>query len=213
MFARVNIVYERRTDALQLPRTAILDADGEQSVFVIANGKAEQRTIRTGLDERRLDRGPRGPQGRRAASSSSARPASRRGTPVKVVGRGTTAAERPSRPTRPRPSNRSCRRRRGDRPGDTSMLSKLIDFAIRRRVTIVMFTVAIALFGFVSLLAAQARTCCRTSPTRRSRSAPSCRAPRRSRSRTSSRGRSRKRSASSATCARCARCRAPASPT
>ncbi len=31
------------------------------------------------------------------------------------------------------------------------MLSKLIDFAIRRRVTIVMFTVAIALFGFVSL--------------------------------------------------------------
>jgi hydrophobic/amphiphilic exporter-1 (mainly G- bacteria), HAE1 family len=31
------------------------------------------------------------------------------------------------------------------------MLSKLIDFAIRRRVTIVMFTIAIALFGFVSL--------------------------------------------------------------
>ena len=49
MFARVNIVYERRQDALQLPRTAILDADGEQSVFVVAGGKAEQRTIRTGL--------------------------------------------------------------------------------------------------------------------------------------------------------------------
>ncbi len=49
MFARVNIVYERRQDALQLPRTAILDADGQQSVFVVANGKAEQRTIRTGL--------------------------------------------------------------------------------------------------------------------------------------------------------------------
>ena len=31
------------------------------------------------------------------------------------------------------------------------MLSKLIDFAIRRRVTIVMFTIAIALFGVVSL--------------------------------------------------------------
>ncbi len=49
MFARVNIVYERRQDALQLPRTAILDADGQQSVFVVASGKAEQRTITTGL--------------------------------------------------------------------------------------------------------------------------------------------------------------------
>jgi membrane fusion protein, multidrug efflux system len=49
MFARVNIVYERRQDALQLPRTAILDADGQQSVFVVAGGKAEQRTISTGL--------------------------------------------------------------------------------------------------------------------------------------------------------------------
>lgn len=49
MFARVNIVYERRQDALQLPRTAILDADGQQSVYVVAQGKAEQRVIRTGL--------------------------------------------------------------------------------------------------------------------------------------------------------------------
>jgi membrane fusion protein (multidrug efflux system) len=49
MFARVNIVYERRQQALQLPRTAILDADGEQSVFVVADGKAEQRHVRTGL--------------------------------------------------------------------------------------------------------------------------------------------------------------------
>jgi membrane fusion protein (multidrug efflux system) len=49
MFARVNIVYERRENALQLPRNAILDADGEQSVFVIAGDKAEQRRIKTGL--------------------------------------------------------------------------------------------------------------------------------------------------------------------
>ncbi|HET9695205.1 MAG TPA: efflux RND transporter periplasmic adaptor subunit [Steroidobacteraceae bacterium] len=49
MFARVNIVYERRQQALQLPRTAILDADGQQSVYVVADGKAEQRVIRTGL--------------------------------------------------------------------------------------------------------------------------------------------------------------------
>ncbi len=49
MFARINIVYERREDALQLPRTAILDADGAQTVFIVADGKAEQRRIETGL--------------------------------------------------------------------------------------------------------------------------------------------------------------------
>jgi membrane fusion protein (multidrug efflux system) len=49
MFARVNIVYERRQAALQLPRTAIVDADGEQSVYVVTDGKAQQRMIRTGL--------------------------------------------------------------------------------------------------------------------------------------------------------------------
>jgi membrane fusion protein (multidrug efflux system) len=49
MFGRVNIVYERREDALQLPRAAIVDADGEQSVFVIEDGKAAQRAVRTGL--------------------------------------------------------------------------------------------------------------------------------------------------------------------
>jgi len=49
MFARVNIAYERRENALQLPRTAILDADGEQSVYVVVKNKAEQRKIATGL--------------------------------------------------------------------------------------------------------------------------------------------------------------------
>ena len=49
MFARINVVYERRDDALQLPRAAIVDADGEQSVYVVVGGKAEQRRISTGL--------------------------------------------------------------------------------------------------------------------------------------------------------------------
>jgi len=49
MFARVNIVYERRENALQLPRAAILDTDGTQSVYVVADGKAEQRPVKTGL--------------------------------------------------------------------------------------------------------------------------------------------------------------------
>jgi membrane fusion protein (multidrug efflux system) len=49
MFARANVVYEKRDNALQLPRSAILDADGEQSVFVVVGAKAEQRRIETGL--------------------------------------------------------------------------------------------------------------------------------------------------------------------
>ena len=49
MFARVNIVYERRENALQVQRSAIVDADGTQSVFVVADGKAEQKPVQTGL--------------------------------------------------------------------------------------------------------------------------------------------------------------------
>jgi membrane fusion protein (multidrug efflux system) len=49
MFARVNIMYERRENALQLPRAAIVDEDGAQSVFIIAGNKAEQRRVTTGL--------------------------------------------------------------------------------------------------------------------------------------------------------------------
>jgi membrane fusion protein (multidrug efflux system) len=49
MFARVNIVYERRENALQVPRNSILDSDGSQSVFVVAGDKAEQRRIKSGL--------------------------------------------------------------------------------------------------------------------------------------------------------------------
>jgi membrane fusion protein (multidrug efflux system) len=49
MFSRVGIVFERRTDALTIPRIALLDTDGTSNVFVVTNGKAEQRAIKTGL--------------------------------------------------------------------------------------------------------------------------------------------------------------------
>lgn len=49
MFARVGIVFERRPDALTIPRVALLDTDGASNVFVVSSGKAEQRTVRTGL--------------------------------------------------------------------------------------------------------------------------------------------------------------------
>jgi membrane fusion protein (multidrug efflux system) len=49
MFSRVAIVFERRADALTIPRIALLDTDGASNVFVVAGGKAEQRAIKTGL--------------------------------------------------------------------------------------------------------------------------------------------------------------------
>ena len=49
MFARVAIVYERKPNALQIPRTALLDGDGPPKVFVIKDGKASERGVKLGL--------------------------------------------------------------------------------------------------------------------------------------------------------------------
>ena len=49
MFSRIGIVFERRPDALTIPRIALLDTDGSANVFVVTAGKAEQRAIKTGL--------------------------------------------------------------------------------------------------------------------------------------------------------------------
>jgi membrane fusion protein (multidrug efflux system) len=49
MFSRVGIVFERRAEALTIPRVALLDSDGSSNVFVVTKGKAEQRAIKTGL--------------------------------------------------------------------------------------------------------------------------------------------------------------------
>lgn len=50
MFARVAIVYERKPDALQIPRTALLDGDGPPKVFVVQDGKAMERAVQLGLN-------------------------------------------------------------------------------------------------------------------------------------------------------------------
>ncbi|MGH8251664.1 MAG: efflux RND transporter periplasmic adaptor subunit [Steroidobacteraceae bacterium] len=49
MFARVAIVYERKPDALQIPRTALLDGDGPPKVYVVQGGKAAERAVQLGL--------------------------------------------------------------------------------------------------------------------------------------------------------------------
>jgi hypothetical protein len=42
-------VYERKLDALQIPRTALLDTEGPPKVFVVKDGKAQERAVKLGL--------------------------------------------------------------------------------------------------------------------------------------------------------------------
>jgi membrane fusion protein (multidrug efflux system) len=51
MFARVGIVFERKQQALQIPRIALVETDGERSVFVVQSGVARQLSVGTGLSD------------------------------------------------------------------------------------------------------------------------------------------------------------------
>jgi membrane fusion protein (multidrug efflux system) len=51
MFARIGIVFERKQEALQIPRIALVETDGEHSVFVVAKGVVRQRSVTTGLTD------------------------------------------------------------------------------------------------------------------------------------------------------------------
>ena len=51
MFARIGIVFERKPEALQIPRVALVETDGERSVFVVQEGVAHQRPVETGLTD------------------------------------------------------------------------------------------------------------------------------------------------------------------
>ncbi len=48
MFGRFSIIYENRNDALLIPRVAVLDTDGGDSVFVVSNGVARRQQVTTG---------------------------------------------------------------------------------------------------------------------------------------------------------------------
>ena len=49
MFGRVNIVYETRTDAILVPRNAVLTEDDEQTVFAIRDSLAHRTQVVTGF--------------------------------------------------------------------------------------------------------------------------------------------------------------------
>lgn len=48
MFGRMSIVYDRHDNVLQIPRSAIVEDRGIESVFVVEDGEAVRRTVQTG---------------------------------------------------------------------------------------------------------------------------------------------------------------------
>jgi membrane fusion protein (multidrug efflux system) len=51
MFARAEILYDRRDAALLVPRDAVLVEDAAESVYVVADGRAHRRLIKTGYGD------------------------------------------------------------------------------------------------------------------------------------------------------------------
>jgi membrane fusion protein (multidrug efflux system) len=51
MFGRIDIVYDMHEDAMQIPRSAIVEEAGASAVYVIEDNVAERRLIRTGYVE------------------------------------------------------------------------------------------------------------------------------------------------------------------
>ncbi|MEJ2297140.1 MAG: efflux RND transporter periplasmic adaptor subunit [Woeseiaceae bacterium] len=48
MFGRMNVVYDAHENVLQVPRSAIVEDMGNETVFVVEDGKAVRRIVQTG---------------------------------------------------------------------------------------------------------------------------------------------------------------------
>ncbi len=54
MFGRFTVAYEKHTNALVIPKTAVLDEDQEKTVYVVQNGAVVRRVVETGVEEKGL---------------------------------------------------------------------------------------------------------------------------------------------------------------
>lgn len=52
MFGRIGVIYDRHENALQVPRSAIVEDLGESSVFVVEDGRALRKVVETGYSDR-----------------------------------------------------------------------------------------------------------------------------------------------------------------
>ena len=54
MFARFSIAYDRHSDALVIPRAALIEEDDQTSVYVVADGAVARRVIEVGIESGEL---------------------------------------------------------------------------------------------------------------------------------------------------------------
>jgi len=52
MFGRIGIVYDKHANALQVPRSAIIEDGGQDSVFVVVDNKAARKQVTTGYSHK-----------------------------------------------------------------------------------------------------------------------------------------------------------------
>lgn len=52
MFGRISIVYDQHVNVLQIPRSAIVEEDGETTVFVVEDDKAIRKFVQTAFSDR-----------------------------------------------------------------------------------------------------------------------------------------------------------------
>ena len=130
MFGRIDIVYDQRTDALIVPRVALLDDDGETGGVRRARQEGRAHAGEAGLHQRRTGRGARGPEGRRQVVTAG-----------KVAIRDGTdgGGDQPGRP--------AAGGRRWPTVAALAVQMSLVEFSTRRRVTIAMVTITLVLFG------------------------------------------------------------------
>jgi HAE1 family hydrophobic/amphiphilic exporter-1 len=133
MFGRIEVVYDQRTDALTVPRVALLEDEGEPAVYVIQGNKAKRTTVQLGYTNGEI---------------AEIRSGLKEGD--QVVTAGKVADPRRHRGAGDRRAGGAARALASAAGAGNADMS-LVEFATRRRVTVAMVTLTFVLFGFIAL--------------------------------------------------------------
>ena len=95
MFGRIGIVYDKRTDALTIPRVALLEDEGEPAVYVVRDGKAVRVALKLGYIDGELAEVRSGLKEGDAVVTAG-KVAIRDGAKVDVIGGDAAAAKAPA---------------------------------------------------------------------------------------------------------------------
>ena len=108
MFSRLDINYDRRADALVVPRTALLEDGGEPAVYVVRDGKAQRTVLKLGYNDAGWVEVREGLKpGDQVVIAGKA--ALREGSAVQVIGQDKKPATWPRRRPQRRASNECAR--------------------------------------------------------------------------------------------------------